>query len=419
MTDSARAWVAAARRHSAIIVLFVGFPLTVAFVLLVIKPVHFVGYPVSGSAKATFAMGVVAPLCAACAAYQAGRLRTMWNLHAPAARSTSLIQAVHFLPIWFAGCLCLLLASLVIGIESDLGVFLPDAMVVLVAIFAVAGYVSFGAIVGWFLQPALSVPLALCVSYLWVALTPTSDIWWLRHLTGDVASCCANDKSLSSRVVLALVMVGTVLAVAATLLTIRAVSWQRLAASTILVVGGASMAVWLVSPLDSSPTQSRQTALVCAGEQPQVCVWPEHGYLLPETTRQAAAVREQFAQQGIELPSVASEAPGSSWRFGVGPAYVMTPEFTRANLIMGLSINPAQAACLRQSPGQPIMRYQEQDVLRAFLMIQVGMPGDTIDQRVPDPEVKAKATAIVAANNEERSAWFAKARAAYSDCDTG
>lgn len=267
-------------------------------------------YPLAHTSAGAVVLGFVAPICAAIGAWEAGRLQRAGWWRLPHLRPPSVIAAhALWLPVMVGG-LAVLTAA-----EAQLigaGLLWPDPRILGVAALVITAHAALGFAIGTWLPVVVAAPTALLVGYLWMALPRAFEPLWVRHLNGSYASCCGLETDLAPAALLGVALVCVGFLVAALLLLRRQqAAWQPLAAAAAITVGLIVGAIPVTS-LGPDPTVARSDKfLVCRGELPQVCVWPEHTGRLPEVIELASQAFDAWRSTGLAVPSTFSEAPGA------------------------------------------------------------------------------------------------------------
>lgn len=267
-------------------------------------------YPLAHTSAGAVVLGFVAPICAAISAWESGRLQRagLWRL--PHARAPLVVAARALLLPVVVGMLAVLTAA-----EAQLlgaGLVWPDLRILGVAAIVIASHALLGFAVGTWLPVVVAAPTVLLVGYLWMALPRAFEPLWVRHLNGSYASCCTLQSDLAPGALLAVALVCAGFVGAAYLLLHRQqAAWQPAAAAAALTVGLVVGAV-PIAGLGPDPTVARsEQALVCRGEQPEVCVWPEHTARLPEVLELASQAHDAWRSTGLAVPRTFSEGLGA------------------------------------------------------------------------------------------------------------
>ncbi|MEV7782843.1 hypothetical protein [Kitasatospora sp. NPDC088351] len=280
-------------------------------------------YGLSAAGHATFALPFVCAACAAAGAWEAGRLhRGRVFDHSPV-RSPLTITAPVLLPVAVMGALGMAaaLGSTALAGGTASGVPQPGVLAVWAGLLVANTLV--GSIVGRVLASVLAVPLALISSFVLNAYPASFDEFWLRHLVGGgLSDCCSVDQVLDERAVLSALAFSGAVSAAAVLVIRRRGAPIALATGLAVTAGGIGLAAHLAQDLGPTPVLARPaSALVCDGERPRICLWPELGGARSGAVREEARrVVTTLASGGVPVPGVltmaAQPGPGEA-KFGI------------------------------------------------------------------------------------------------------
>jgi hypothetical protein len=368
-------------------------------------------YPLQVTAVGAAALFMVAPLCAACAAWEAGRWRragwlTLPHVRAPLTRAVTVLA-----PTLLVG---LVACSLALGVMMGrAGTFLlPDLRVVAMACVGLLAYTLLGFAIGVHVPPVIATPTVFLVILLWMGLPRTLEPLWLRHLTGVWALCCRIDADLAPQALAgALLVAGAVLAAAVALLLTpgRIVRWLVAAAPLLagLAVGSA-----LVRDLGVYPEVGRDPALlVCSQTQPRVCVWPEQQPRLDEVTALLTGAAQRWRDLGVAVPDTVGETPyhdSAERRFGfsmtASPAIILNA--------LAYSLLPPFPSC---GDAAPYLGFEAESWVLAWLVLQAGATPDQIAGMHP-PETLPIVAQVRAGSAAQQAAWYAHNRHALGTC---
>ncbi|MFX4292524.1 DUF7224 domain-containing protein [Streptomyces bohaiensis] len=288
------------------------------------------GYWVAGTAKAVSALMFIAPVVAACAAWEAGRLRRARVAAGAPVRGGFRIAMASLSPVLALGLLALLVALVGVRVGMAAAPGWPEPTILAAAVVTLCGWLAVGYALGVWLPPAASVPLALVGGYLWQVYPPALEPLWLRHLTQPARGCCTSADTvatggLSGPALAAVALAGT--AVAAAALSHRTPrrgapggARSALVVAVALLVASATgvAAVRAVSGLGPDAVAARSAdELVCAdaGAATRVCVWPEHERRLDETVEVVRTAVAGLAPVGIASPELVTELPRQAARY--------------------------------------------------------------------------------------------------------
>ena len=371
------------------------------------------GYGLTASMRVISALPFVAPICAACAAWEVGRLRRGGIYDTTRCRSGLSVTARQIAPTLAIGVAALVESAVIVWPEVAAGRISPEPAVFAIGLAVLAGHVAFGVLWGRVLPAVIAVPGSFAVSYAWLVYPPAMNIPWIRHLTGFNDSCCLNIYKLTPGAILApIVLALSVTAAALLVLSVRS-RLLALGAGLAIFVSCLALAVRLVSGLGFDPVQPRTGPMACAGSSPRVCVWPEHAGMLAEAladTRRMAAVLRHF---GLIVPRQATESiaprPGPAWIFGIG--LQDSPAQVRALVAVGVA-PPGPPPCAQHanwSAANSLM------ALQAWLLLRDGLSQATANYWVI-PDAMAILHRELAKPVTVQAAWFRQAMLAATTC---
>ncbi|HET6380106.1 MAG TPA: hypothetical protein VFH63_03605 [candidate division Zixibacteria bacterium] len=379
-------------------------------------------YGVSLTAAGTVTLGFVAPVCAALAAWEGGRLRRAdwWTL--PHVRPLAMVAGALLAPVIVAGMLAVFAAIIVEFAKGGL-LAVPDLRLVVLSLFVSGGHAMVGFAVGLRVPVVVAAPSVLVASYLWMAFPRAMEPLWLRHLNGSLSSCCLPQDDLALSAVLAAAMVALGMVAAGGVLIALRGRWRNVVIGLGVLVASFGLAIPLVSGLGPDPVVARNPdSLVCrASSGVTVCVWPEHGERLEEVAGITTRAVERWRAVGLSVPSSYREArvtdadPETS---GFG----FSRHSSQADILHALAYGllPAWPACAETGayPG-----FDARDPLHAWYDATGGMSKADLEQRFPpsgvpgDPAPLEILNRLSAATPEERADWLADNLAAVASCD--
>lgn len=340
-------------------------------------------YPIALGARAIALLGLIAPVCAALGAWEAGRLQRAGWWHLPLARSR-LRAAVQLLrPVVLAG-----VAAMGIGIvwaTWSAGVSLPDPRPIAVAVAVVIAHAWAGFAVGVVLPPTIAVACAMFASLLWLVLPRALDPSWLRLLNGlTVELCCGRDTDLAPGAVVAPLMIAVaVIAVAGLVVHWASVGRQVLGISALVFAVAVAESAAVVTSLSGDPAVARDPAALRCITSPggmTVCVWPEHAPRLDEVASVVDDAAAAWRDVGLAVPTVVSEGrqtPADGLRIG----------FSRRSSTADIVNSLASGLLPSWPPCADTERYAGGDAapyLEAWLMATAGTSRDELVARFGD-----------------------------------
>ncbi len=378
------------------------------------------GYAVGATAAGTASLPFVGPFCAACAAWEGNRLRRARLWDAPSVRSRATIAFWCLLPVVLVALLAVVVAITVDLIRSGAG--LPDLRFVAMAALDLVALSAAGFAAGLLLPFAVSGPLAIVASFIWLAFIPAFQPVWLRHLTGMFRDCCGMDQDLAPRAVVASSIVDLGIIVAAAMLVAGpALVARRVggAIAALAVVG--TIGVLLVGGMTYSPAVPRDTALLeCRTDSGvTVCTWPEHRARAAEVAGIVAKVHAGWQQVGMAAPSLFTEADPTVAPPGALVFRFIGASYTEDDIIAALATGmlPADPDCPTGATGG-IARMD----LSAWYAAAGGMTPDGLQKRHGGvglrgyPEPLTVVDQLRAATPDIRRAWVSRADQVSQAC---
>lgn len=417
------------------------------------------GYWVAGTAKAVSALMFVAPVVAACAAWEAGRLRRSGVAAGTPVRGGFRIAAASLIPVLALGLLALLVALVGVRVGMPAAPGWPEPTILAAAVVTLCGWLAVGYALGVWLPPAASVPVALVGGYLWQVYPPALEPLWLRHLTQPARGCCTAAESvaaggLSGPALTAVALTGA--AVAAAALSRRTprrgtpggTRSVLVVTAALLVAAAAGVgAVRAVSGLGPDAVVARSAdELVCtdAGAATRVCVWAEHAPRLDETAEVVRTAVAGLAPVGIAPPELVTELPRRAieyepdsdaadgaltddgaagndppdtgtpdrWTITVRAAVSFTTDDIRTGLaadLTGALLDSRTGTPAADCPADPVdaaeQGFQAADQLFAWLAVRAGTEPQEARDRF-DPQLWTAVGAALDGDDTAQAAWF-------------
>ena len=384
----------------------------------------------SVAGRPSAALFLIATACAGVAAWDVSRLRRAGTEQWAPVRPPLQVVWTRALPSVAMG-LATVLTVLVVtvgGVVTGAGASLSTLGMpgwsalppLVVALAAVVGFSAVGAAAGWLLSPYVGVPLVLVGSYLWHVYPPALEPLWLRHLTGTSWQfCCLTWHDPAAGLGIASLAIPAGLALAGTVLfATRGQPVLRLAAATAIGTMAVAVAVPAAAPLDVRPTQTRAGELVCEGQAPTVCLWPEQEPLRDEITEQATALVSALRDAEVEPPervrAPVADADPDDWQ--VYLSHDAGADRIAEALVQGLV--PETPACVEQDGRFDLRLLRAQEALRAWVW-RVAYPGNG---DFPRPDVSGERERLVTQVRDlpvaEQARWYEAGQQAIRDCDS-
>ncbi|MFE6623120.1 hypothetical protein [Streptomyces sp. NPDC057740] len=388
------------------------------------------GYWTAATAKAVSAMIFIAPVTAACAAWEAGRLRRAKVGEGTPTRNGWQIAAAALVPVVLLGLLALAAALAVVRLQMESAPGWPDARIIAAACVVLCAHIALGYAVGLWLPAVAAVPVILVGDYLWNVYPPALEPLWLRHLTQPAFGCCSNNSAVYPGAVTAptLVAVGlAALAVAAAALSRRtprrgslprAVPYWGAALAVVAATATTATGVRLVDRLGPDAIEARPVSdLVCADPRgTRVCVWPEHASRLTGTARTVSTAVERLRAVGVSAPDVVTESghrPGPrQWTMTVR----QDPAFTDQDLLTSLTtdlavilVDAPHGDTRGDCPADPATAAQRafdsQDQLGVWLSVRAGRSQQEARDGT-DPRIWAPVGRVLGTSAADQRTWF-------------
>ncbi|MFE7563553.1 hypothetical protein [Kitasatospora sp. NPDC057500] len=380
------------------------------------------GYGLAAAGHATLALPFACAACAACGAWEGGRLHRGGVFSRSPVRSAPAITAPVLLPVAAMGALGMAaaLGTTALAGGTAAGVPQPGPLAVWAGLLLANTLV--GSVVGRVLAPVVAVPLALISSFVLNAYPAAFDTYWPRHLVGGgLSDCCAVDQVLDGRAVVASLAFSGAVCAAAVLLIRRRGTPLAVAAALAVAAGGAAAGGWAARDLGPEPVRARSAAaLVCADGGPRVCLWPELGGARSAVVR--AEVRKAsaaLAGHGVTVP----EAFTMAARPGPGEAKLGVPTDARARDVAPAVVGgllPRAPDCARR--GDPYPAAAALGTLTAWLTARAGPDGTTVPAagvggRFTEADA-AHAARLLRLPDGPQLDWYRATMAALADCGT-
>ncbi|MER5354161.1 hypothetical protein ABT093_27980 [Kitasatospora sp. NPDC002551] len=385
-------------------------------------------YGLAAAGHASLALPFACAACAACGAWEGGRLHRGGVFGRSPVRSAPAITAPVLLPVAVMGALGMAAALGTTALAGGTADGVPQPGVLAVWAGLLLANTLVGSVVGRVLAPVVAVPLTLVSSFVLNAYPAAFDTYWPRHLVGGgLSDCCAVDQVLDGRAVVgSLVFSGAVCAAVVLLIRGRG-TLLAVAAALAVTAGGTAVGGWTVRDLGPEPVRARSAAaLVCDRERPRVCLWPELGGARAAVVRaEVRRVADGLAGQGIAVPEVFTMAgrpgPGEA---GLGVPTDARPQDVAPAVVGGLL--PRVPDCARR--GDPYPAAAAAGTAAAWLTARAdaagpqgaaGIPGAAapVGGRVTEADA-ARAAQLLRLPDGTQLAWYRATAAALADCGT-
>ncbi|CAL9420327.1 DUF7224 domain-containing protein [Streptomyces sp. enrichment culture] len=270
-------------------------------------------YGVESGELASVGVVVTAPALAAGAAWAAGRHRRVGYMDATSPRPVWQRVARATAPLWVLHtaltAAALVLARVKVGAWPEGSGWLAVAHLVLLP----AAWLAIGWCAGMMLPRSAAAPLLGIGCWAWLAFPQSFEAPWWRHVNGFVTTLSDPTVTRVPSVYLVSWAVTASLVLAVWLMAGR----RRpvgVVAGVVVVAGAFAGGRWAVDGWGyGGLVQARETALVCVGEAPRVCVPPEYRPYADTLRRDVLAPLARVERAGLvpprELHVVSRHAP--------------------------------------------------------------------------------------------------------------
>ncbi|MFF9900782.1 hypothetical protein [Streptomyces longispororuber] len=343
-------------------------------------------------------------LCAAAGAWEAARLKRSRLASGAAARTPFAVALSQLRVVWGVGAACVLWALVCVAGWATDGPRGPDLRVIGLLCLLLIAYTAVGYAAGWLFPGVLAVPAVAVATFLWLSYPVAVEPFWLRQLNGtNLTECCAYDRTLDHRALVAPALVATGLLVAAVVAVVARAWTVRLAGLLPLVVA-VLVAVPLVDPLGFDPTKDRDTsALTCTGASPEVCLWPEQAQDAEKFRTWVGQSSARLRKAGVATPRTYTPAFSHPTRADVASSFV--------SALMPQS--PPPCAQRRAWPGEAAY-----GPVAAWLEMTAGARPSDVAQRLDDGgRTLALVHDVRRLPTRAQQRWYETNRAALVHCD--
>ncbi|MEZ7004175.1 hypothetical protein [Streptomyces sp. AD55] len=352
------------------------------------------GFGTAVAEAAAFPVFAVAAVCSACAAWEAGRLRRsqVWGLAPVRGRLRIATDAMVPVLVLAVAALAvgLLAASVDLGTPPDSAGMLPLASGALVALsYAVLG---FG--VGSVTPRVVGAPLMLVGVYVWMTVPASSNVMWVRHLSGMQITSSTVTDSVAPTAFAAPVLLSAS-AAAGLMLLVSGAGGRGLRAvpAVCCAVAGSLTAYLLVADWGpDAPTTPRTGATVCARSGPRICVPREYAADIPRVHRTATDVLARLETVGLRRPLTLALVSGdaavspTTWRFDPHP----DQDDTALRSVIAWSAMPDVPDCFAHDDGYT----GSDEEIRAWLLLVSGIGEEQVSSAMDATRVHVAAKAL-------------------------
>ncbi|MFJ3820731.1 DUF7224 domain-containing protein [Streptomyces nodosus] len=388
------------------------------------------GYWPAATAGAATALNFVAPVTAACAAWEAGRLRRAKIGDGTPVRSGWQIAGASLAPVVLLGLLALAVAVAVARLRMESTPGWPDARIIASAGVVVCAHVVAGYALGMWLPAVAAVPVVLVGDYLWNVYPPALEPLWLRHLTRPATGCCMSTTAVDPKGILAPALVAVGLAglacaaVAVSRGTPRlgglpgSVLYAGAALAVIAAMATTAGGVSLVNTFGPDAVRPRPASdLICADSQDtRVCVWPEHASRLTETARTVSTAVARLRLVGVAPPAVVTESNQHPSRTQWTVTVKQDPGFTGQDIMAGITadlttvlVDDPVIESDTDCPADPAKAAQQafasEEELRIWLSVRAGMSPPEARRRT-DPQTWGPVADVLDGSVTSQKNWY-------------
>ncbi|WP_299541732.1 hypothetical protein [uncultured Streptomyces sp.] len=364
-----------------------------------------IAYWPSISSQTTIVVGFISAACGAGAAWESARLKQGGITALAPARGTRSLALLHLGPVAVLGLVAMTAPFVVIltSVSSPSG--LPNPAILAVSYSVVLAHIALGWFVGARMPRLLGTATMLIFGYLW-GFWPAAigALPWLRHLNGQgVTECCGLDQEPSVRSLAATLTFSLAIVTAVVLTSALRNRRRRRLISLAAFAAATAVALTLAVPLEFQGTQARDTTLrTCAGQTPQICLWPEQNTRRTDITHWAEETTARLATVGV--------TPARRVEFG-------TPRPDKADVASNIATSPlpneVPACALRQGAAYP--GGEATIALYAWLALTGGVPKSDLAQRWPI-EAITLAEHIRTLPAQAQHAWYERNMRSVHDC---
>ena len=378
-----------------------------------ILPATPVFYPLAITNAAAWTLAISAPVLAACAAWEGGRIHQSNWFVLPHVRSVAAFVFVHVIPIIIVGTATLILTVIYKFLAlGRLG--MPDLRVIALATIVIAALSLLGFAIGVWSPPVISVPTVFIATWCWMALTPAMSPLWVRHLTGSFSGCCSLSTDIPPRAFAGSLLMASGFVVSSIILFQH--SWRRsrfalAAIPTVLLFSAGAALVHGMGPNAVVPRSASN--LVCQPGNPSVCLWREHQSRLDDVSLIATNVAINWKDAGVPVPSKFTE----QWQKDNNKnerSFLIALNANNSEIVVDLTnaVIPLFPACAQHGPWPG---GQVQNAVRVWLAEDAGVVPTSLDHQF-NPRDLAIASSVHELPIAQQRAWIRQNLAALQSC---
>lgn len=368
-------------------------------------------YALAITARGTFTLFLVASFCAACGAWEGGRIQQSGWWTFPHVRSRLVIARGLTAPVFFTGVIAIVAAVVAAFFEVRV-VAWPDIRLLMMALIVIAAYTLLGFAIGTYVRPVIAVPSLFLLVFSWMSLPRILQPPWLRHLNGAWVGGFDVGADIAPQSLFAVIVLAGGLILTALILLHHEAGWLRFGYALVPTILGFGIAALLVRDFGFDPVVARDPAnLVCSSTQPRVCVWPEHRTRLPEVSQLASNAAIRWRQFGVAVPTAFREETSFS---PIERAFGFSMDSQPNDILSSLAYStlPPLPACALEGRSEP---YIASMLINAWLADIAGLPRNEFERRF-GPDVLPIIEAIRSLSVERQRAWYERTTDALLTC---
>ncbi|MFF4604506.1 hypothetical protein ACFY12_17485 [Streptomyces sp. NPDC001339] len=372
------------------------------------------GYWSTSISKASHLLFLIAPICAACGAWEGHRAKTAKVHEGAPARSALRIAVNSLLPVFAVGVAGMVLAVVLLLPGSQFPFLSTITLLPAMWLVSILGYSFAGYVLGISLPNALALPLAIAVSYVVMAYPPAMEPFWLRHLTGGgINNCCTVNQTLDLRAITTPMLVLGTVVLACLLLIHLGRRLLTLVVALALISGGILGGVLMVRSMTAIPAVDRSDSR-CEGNAPQLCLWPEQEVKRQEILESATSAYRALQAAGLHPATTLSTSgsPSPSIRLSMDdrtPAGEMPLTIATGMLTHNLP------ECVKNGSYPGGEAYKP---LQAWLSLTGGMSTQELSHAGMAPDALALADSVRKLPVQDQLRWYTYNLASTHNCST-
>ncbi|MFE9846252.1 DUF7224 domain-containing protein [Streptomyces goshikiensis] len=180
-----------------------------------------------------------------------------------------------------------------------------------------------------------------------------------------------------------------------------------------LLAGGLGTGVWLAHNLPAQPFVERSSSdLVCSGESPRVCLWPELTSQSAMIRQSAIAASLRLRAAGLVIPDTFTMAgPPPENQLLIGTGAQPTPDEVTSGVAGGF-LPLAPPACAQSGPYPGAVAYGS---VAAWLALTAGVEPTVLTNRYPPRDI-AMAQDVIHQPRSAQLNWYNHNSQALRDC---